>query len=221
MSGLIGRKLGMTSVFDEAGNNIVCTVIEAGPNVVTQVKGADRDGYVAVQLGFADKKEKRTTSALRGHFKAAGTAPKRSLAEFRDYGLEVSLGDELGVGDVFVPGEIVDVVGTSKGKGFQGVVKRHGFSGVGMRTHGQHNRERAPGSIGQSSDPSRVFKGMRMGGRQGHSRVKVKNLTVVQVLPDHNLILVEGAVPGPKNGFVQIYKKSNDFPSAAAAEEAE
>ena len=209
----------MTSVFDDAGNNIVCTVIEAGPNVVTQVRESERDGYVAVQLGFAEKKEKRTTSALRGHFKAAGTTPKRRLVEFRNYGLDVSLGDEVSVGDVFVPGELVDVVGTSKGKGFQGVVKRHGFSGVGMRTHGQHNRERAPGSIGQSSDPSRVFKGMRMAGRQGNDRVKVKNLTVVKVLPDHNLLLVEGAVPGPKTGFVQIYKKSNVYPAADAAGE--
>ena len=221
MSGLIGRKLGMTSVFDDAGNNIVCTVIEAGPNVVTQVRAADRDGYSAVQLGFGERKEKRTSSALRGHFKAAGTAPKRRLVEFRNFGLEVDLGDEVGVGDLFVPGEEVDVVGTSKGKGFQGVVKRHGFSGVGMRTHGQHNRERAPGSIGQSSDPSRVFKGMRMAGRQGNQQVKVKNLRVVRVLADHNLLLVEGAVPGPKNGFLQIYKKSNVYPVASNEAEGE
>ena len=219
MSGLIGRKLGMTSVFDDAGNNIVCTVIEAGPNVVTQVKDAASDGYEAVQLGFAEKKEKRTTSALRGHFKAAGTSPKRRLAEFRDYGLEVSLGDEVAVDEVFSAGELVDVVGVSKGKGFQGVVRRHGFGGVGMRTHGQHNRERAPGSIGQSSDPSRVFKGMRMAGRMGNRKVKVKNLRVVRVLPDHHLLLVEGAVPGPKNGFVQIYKKSNVYPAAPGATE--
>ncbi len=205
----------MTSVFDDAGNNIVCTVIEAGPNLVTQIKDVDRDGYEAVQLGFGEKKEKRTTSALRGHFKAAGTDPRRKLVEFRNYGLEVSLGEEIGPGDVFVAGEDVDVVGYSKGKGYQGVVKRHGFGGVGMRTHGQHNRERAPGSIGASSDPSRVFKGMRMAGRQGNSRVKVKNLRVVRVLADHNLILVEGAVPGPRNGFVQIYKKSNVYPAAA------
>lgn len=216
MSGLIGRKLGMTSVFDDGGNNIVCTVIEAGPNVVTQVKRYEKDGYDAVQLGFGDKKEKRTTSALRGHFKAAGTAPKRTVGEFRDYGIELALGDEVGVADVFEADEIVDVVGTSKGKGFQGVVRRHGFRGVGMRTHGQHNRERAPGSIGQSSDPSRVFKGMRMAGRHGGKRVKVKNLRVVRVLSDHNLLLVEGAVPGPKNGFVQILKKSNVFPAAEA-----
>ena len=219
MSGLIGRKLGMTSVFDDAGNNLICTVIEAGPNVVTQVKDTSSDGYTAVQLGFGDKKEKRTSSALRGHFKAAGTDPRRRLVEFRNYGLELALGDEIGVGDVFSAGELVDVVGNSKGKGHQGVVKRHGFSGVGMRTHGQHNRGRAPGSIGQSSDPSRVFKGMRMGGRMGNERVKVKNLRVVRVLPEHNLLLVRGAVPGPKNGFVQIYKKSNNYPAPANAAE--
>jgi large subunit ribosomal protein L3 len=185
---------------------------------VTQVKDADRDGYVSVQLGFGDRKEKRTSSALRGHFKAAGTGPRRAVVEFRDYGLEVSLGDELRVGDVFAAGEIVDVVGNSKGKGFQGVVKRHGFGGVGMRTHGQHNRGRAPGSIGASSDPSRVFKGMRMAGRKGNERVKVKNLLVVRVLPEHNLLLVQGAVPGPKNGFVQIYKKSDVYPAGAEAQ---
>lgn len=211
----------MTSVFDDAGNNVICTVIQAGPNVVTQIKSVEADGYAAVQLGFSDKKEKNTTSALKGHFEAAGTAPKRKVAEFRNYGLELGLGQEIGVADVFDAGEIVDVVGTSKGKGFQGVVKRHGFAGVGMRTHGQHNRGRAPGSIGQSSDPSRVFKGMRMAGRMGNAQVKVKNLRVVRVLPDHNLILVKGAVPGPKNGFVQIYKKSNVFPAAESPADGE
>lgn len=206
MSGIIGRKVGMTSVFDAAGDSVVCTVIEAGPNVVTQVKDEASDGYAAVQLAFGEKKEKRTSSALQGHFDKAGTTPKRKLVEFR--GIEAELGDEVRVEDLFTEGEIIDVVGVSKGKGFQGVVKRHGFRGVGMRTHGQHNRERAPGSIGQSSDPSRVFKGMRMAGRMGGERVKVQNLRVVQILPEHNLILIEGAVPGPKSGFVELYKKT-------------
>ncbi len=209
MSGIIGRKIGMTSVFDEKGDNIPCTVIEAGPNVVTQVKRADgKDAYDAVQLGFGEKKEKRTTKALRGHFEAAGVTPKRLLKEFRWAGEEVDLGDDNLVDDVFEVGEIIDVAGTTKGKGFQGVVRRHGFHGVGDRTHGQHNRERAPGSIGASSDPSRVFKGMRMGGQMGHERSKVKNLEVVRIFPEHNLILVCGAVPGPINGFVELYKKT-------------
>ena len=209
MSGIIGRKIGMTSVFDEKGDNIPCTVIEAGPNVVTQVKRADgKDAYDAVQLGFGEKKEKHTTKALRGHFEAAGVTPKRMLKEFRWAVAEVDLGDEILVDDVFEVGEIIDVAGTTKGKGFQGVVRRHGFHGVGDRTHGQHNRERAPGSIGASSDPSRVFKGMRMGGQMGNERSKVKNLKVVRIFPEHNLILVCGAVPGPINGFVELYKKT-------------
>jgi large subunit ribosomal protein L3 len=209
MGGMIGKKLGMTSVFDAVGNNVICTVIEAGPNVVTQVKTEDgKDGYAAVQLGFGEKKAKRTTKALQGHFEVAGTTPKKKVVEFTPYDEEVALGDELHVADVFVEGELVDVVGTSKGKGFQGVVKRHGFGGVGMQTHGQHNRQRAPGSIGASSDPSRVFKGMRMAGRMGNARVKVKNLRVVRILPEHNLLLVKGAIPGPKNGYVEIYKKA-------------
>ena len=209
MSGIIGRKIGMTSVFDEKGDNIPCTVIEAGPNVVTQVKRADgKDAYDAVQLGFGKKKEKRTTKALQGHFEAAGVTPKRMLKEFRWAGDEVDLGDEILVDDVFEVGEIIDVAGTTKGKGFQGVVRRHGFHGVGDQTHGQHNRERAPGSIGASSDPSRVFKGMRMGGQMGNERSKVKNLEVVRIFPEHNLILVCGAVPGPINGFVELYKKT-------------
>ena len=209
MSGIIGRKLGMTSVFDEAGNSVVCTVIEAGPNLVTQVKTEDgRDGYNAVQFGFGEKKAKRTSKALQGHFEAAGTGPKRKVTEFRNFAGDVALGDEVRAEDLFQEGEKIDVVGTSKGKGFQGVVKRHGFGGVGMQTHGQHNRQRAPGSIGQSSDPSRVFKGMRMAGRMGGNRVKVKNLRVVRILPDHDLILVSGAVPGPKNSFVELHKKA-------------
>ena len=209
MSGMIGRKLGMTSVFDAAGNNVVCTVVEVEPNLVTQVKTADgRDGYDAVQLGFGDKKAKRTSKALQGHFEAAGSGPKRKVTEFRNFSSEVDLGDEVLAGDVFAEGEMIDVVGISKGKGFQGVVKRHGFGGVGMKTHGQHNRQRAPGSIGQSSDPSRVFKGMRMAGRMGGDRIKVKNLRVVRILPDHNLILVLGALPGAKNSFVELHKKA-------------
>lgn len=207
MSGLIGRKLGMTSIYDQAGNQIVCTVIEAGQNVVTQIRTEEVDGYSAVQVGYGEKKEKRTTKALKGHFAKAGTTPKRKLVEFRDYDLEVSLGQEISVSDLFEQGERIDVVGVSKGKGFQGVVKRHGFGGVGMQTHGQHNRVRAPGSIGQSSFPSRVFKGTRMHGRKGNDRVKVKNLQIVQILPEHNLILVKGAVPGPKGAFLELHKK--------------
>jgi large subunit ribosomal protein L3 len=210
MSGIVGKKVGMTSIFDAAGNNVPCTVILAGPNVVTQVKEADGpDGYAAVQLAFDEKKEKRTTSALKGHFGKAGTTPKRKLVEMRNFTVDVGLGDEVTVDQVFAEGEIVDVVGTSKGKGFQGVVRRHGFGGVGGRTHGQHNRERAPGSIGAGSDPSRVFKGMRMGGRMGNDRVKVKNLQVVRVLPDQNVILIKGAVPGARNSYVVIHKKQS------------
>ncbi|GIV57413.1 MAG: 50S ribosomal protein L3 [Rhodothermaceae bacterium] len=204
---MIGKKLGMTSVFDAAGNQLACTVIEVAPNVVTQVKTRETDGYDAVQLGYGEKKAKRTTKAMLGHFEAAGTTPKRVLKEFRDFALDVSLGDEVRVADLFAEGERVDVAGVSKGKGFQGVVKRHGFGGVGMQTHGQHNRQRAPGSIGASSFPSRVWKGMRMAGRMGNARVKTKNLRVVRVLPEQNLILVQGAVPGPRGGFVEIYKK--------------
>lgn len=208
MSGILGRKIGMTSVFDDNGNNVVCTVIETGPCVVTQIKTEETDGYRAVQLAFGDKKEKNTTKALQGHFEAAGTSPKRRLTEFRDYsGLDdLSLGDEIAVGDVFAEGDRVHVIGTSKGKGFQGVVKRHNFGGVNDATHGQHNRQRAPGSIGQASDPSRVFKGTKMAGRTGNDRVTVKNLRVVRVFPEKNLLLVNGAIPGAKQGFVEIRK---------------
>lgn len=210
MSGIIGKKLGMTSIFDEAGRNIVCTVIEAGPNVVTQVKEADGpDGYDAVQLGFGEKRVKSTTKALQGHFTKASTTPKTKLVEFRDFALDVALGEEIRVDRVFTVGEQVDVVGISKGKGFQGVMRRHGFGGVGGATHGQHNRLRAPGSVGASSDPSRVFKGMRMAGRTGNDRVKVKNLRVVRILPDHNVILIKGAIPGPKGSFVELHKKAS------------
>ncbi|WP_022836577.1 50S ribosomal protein L3 [Salisaeta longa] len=207
-SGLIGKKVGMTSVFEDDGRNIACTVIEAGPNIVTQVKHADgADGYDAVQLAFDDKKEKRTTSALKGHFDKAGAAPKKQVVEFRSFEGDVDLGDVLNVDDVFTEGETIDVVGVSKGKGFQGVVKRHGFGGVGMATHGQSDQQRHSGSIGASADPSRVFKGTRMAGRTGGDRTKVKNLRVVRVLPDHNAILVKGSVPGAKNSYVELHKK--------------
>ncbi len=211
-SGLIGKKVGMTSIFDEAGNNVPVTLIEVQPNVVTQVKREDeQDGYNAVQLACGDRKEKNVSSAMMGHFDAAGIGPKRYVKEFRGFNRDMeekaALGEEIRVGDLFVEGEQVDVVGVTKGKGFQGVVRRHGFSGVGGQTHGQHNRERAPGSIGASSDPSRVFPGMRMAGRMGGERRKVRNLRVVRILPDSNTLLVKGGVPGAKNGFVEIYKK--------------
>ncbi|MDX1439957.1 MAG: 50S ribosomal protein L3 [Rubricoccaceae bacterium] len=208
MSGLLGRKVGMTTVFDESGQQTVCTVIEAGPCPITQIKTEETDGYNAVQLGFGQKKERRTTKALRGHFEKVGTSPKRRLVEFRNFSFdgELAEGQELSVADLFVENEFVNVVGTSKGKGFQGVVKRHGFAGVNDQTHGQHNRQRAPGSIGQASSPSRVFKGTKMAGRTGGARVTVRNLRVVRLLPDQNLILVKGAVPGPKNGILEIRK---------------
>lgn len=206
VSGLIGKKIGMTSIFTEAGRNIPCTVIEAKPNVVVQVKSEDSDGYTAVQLGFGDKKVKNTTKALQGHFDKAGTSPKRHLREFRDYALEKSVGELVKIDEVIAEGDFINIAGTSKGKGFQGVVKRHGFHGVGDRTHGQHNRERAPGSIGAASYPARVFKGMRMAGRTGGDRVTVKNLEVVKIIADKNLILVKGAVPGHKGGIVYIEK---------------
>jgi len=207
-SGLIGKKVGMTSVFDDEGNNVACTVIEAGPNVVTQVKTEEGpDGYDAVQLAFDDKKQKNTTKAMLGHFDEADASPKHMVKEFRGFDEDVEQGDEVRVDDLFEAGELIDVVGVSKGKGFQGVVKRHGFSGVGMTTHGQSDRQRHPGSIGASADPSRVFKGMRMAGRTGGERTKIQNLTVVKVLPDHDAILVKGSVPGPKSGYVELHKK--------------
>lgn len=204
MSGLIGKKVGMTSIFTEEGKNVPVTVIEAGPCVVTQVRTEEVDGYKAVQLGFDDKKEKNTTQPLQGHFKKAGTTPKHKLAEFA-FENEVNLGDTLDV-TLFEEGEFVDVAGTSKGKGFQGVVKRHGFGGVGQRTHGQHNRERAPGSIGAASYPARVFKGMRMAGQTGNERVKVQNLQVMKVMADKNLLVVKGSVPGANGSYVIIEK---------------
>ncbi|MDX1363779.1 50S ribosomal protein L3 [Arenibacter latericius] len=205
MSGLIGRKIGMTSIFDENGKNIPCTVIEAGPCVVTQVRTEEVDGYSALQLGFDDKAEKRANKAATGHFKKAGVSPKKKVMEFQDWEGEFKLGDTLGV-DLFEEGEFVDVVGTSKGKGFQGVVKRHGFGGVGQQTHGQHNRLRAPGSIGAASDPSRVFKGLKMAGRMGNDRVTVQNLRVLKIVPEKNLLVVKGCVPGHKNAYVTIQK---------------
>ncbi len=205
MSGLIGKKVGMTSIFDENGKNIPCTVIEAGPCVVTQVRTEEVDGYNALQLGFDDKAEKRANKAEMGHFKKAGSSPKKKVVEFQGFEGEYKLGDTLSV-DIFVEGEFVDVVGTSKGKGFQGVVKRHGFGGVGQATHGQHNRLRAPGSIGAASTPSRVMKGMRMAGRMGGGRVTVQNLRVLKVVPEKNILVVKGAVPGHKNGYVTIQR---------------
>ena len=205
MSGLIGRKIGMTSIFDENGKNIPCTVIEAGPCVVTQVRTIEVDGYEALQLGFDDKTEKHATKAAMGHFKKAGTSAKKKVVEFQDFEGEFKLGDNVTVG-VFSEGEFVDVQGVSKGKGFQGVVKRHGFGGVGQATHGQHNRLRAPGSVGASSYPSRVFKGMRMAGRMGGDNVKVQNLRVLKVVAEKNLLVVKGAIPGCKNSYVIIQK---------------
>lgn len=204
MPGLIGKKLGMTSVFSAEGKNIPCTVIEAGPCVVTQVKKVDTDGYEAVQLGYGEKGDKNTPKPLQGHFKKAGVTPQRKLVEFQGFE-DKNLGDVVGV-DIFEEGEWVDVVGSSKGKGFQGVVKRHGFGGVGDATHGQHNRLRAPGSIGACSTPSRVFKGTKMAGRMGGERVKIENLEVLKVYSDKNLIVVRGSVPGAKGSFVVIEK---------------
>jgi large subunit ribosomal protein L3 len=226
MPGLIGRKIGMTSVYDKDRKAIPCTVVEAGPCVVTQLKTASTDGYTAVQLGFGEKKEKNTPNPEMGHFKKAGTTPKRVLWETEYFvpttfnkvegeggeanyqavaGSELKLGDALDV-SLFVPGDFVDVIGTSKGKGFQGVVKRHGFGGVGGQTHGQHNRGRAPGSIGACSTPSRVFKGMRMGGQTGNKRVKVQNLRILKVIPEKNLIVISGAIPGHNGGYIFIEK---------------
>ncbi|WP_010527048.1 50S ribosomal protein L3 [Thermophagus xiamenensis] len=205
MPGLIGKKIGMTSVFSADGKNIPCTVIEAGPCVVTQIKTKEVDGYEAVQLAFDDKKEKNTTKPMLGHFKKAGVSPKAKLVELRDFEQDLKLGDVLTV-DLFEENIFVDVTGISKGKGFQGVVKRHGFGGVGDQTHGQHNRLRAPGSLGGSSFPSRVFKGMRMAGRTGGKRVKIENLRVVKVIPENNLLMVKGSVPGPKGSYLIIEK---------------
>ncbi len=195
----------MTSIYDEAGKIIPVTIVEAGPCVVTQVKTVEKDGYEALQIAFGEKKEKHTTKPEMGHFKKANTTPKRKVVEFKEFEGDYKLGDAITV-ELFQEGEFVDVVGTSKGKGFQGVVKRHGFSGVGGRTHGQHNRQRHPGSLGASSWPSRVFKGMRMAGRTGGARVKAINLRVVKIVPEKNVLLISGNVPGHKGAFVLIEK---------------
>lgn len=204
MPGIIGKKIGMTSIYSAEGKATPCTLIEAGPCVVTQVKTVEKDGYSAVQLGFGEKRDKSTPKALKGHFEKAKTTPKQKLAEFKEFE-NLNLGDVVNA-SLFVEGDYVDIVGTSKGKGFQGVVKRHGFSGVGEATHGQHNRLRAPGSIGACSFPSRVFPGMRMAGQTGNGRVKTANLQVVKVLTDKNIILIKGSVPGHNGSFVIIEK---------------
>ena len=205
MPGLIGKKIGMTSVFSVEGKNIPCTVIEAGPCTVTQIRTLQTDGYEAVQLGFVEKKEKHATKAEIGHYKKAGTTPKRKVVEFDGFGSDVKLGDVITV-DILEADSFIDVTGVSKGRGFQGVVKRHGFAGVGQSTHGQHNRLRAPGSIGASSYPSRVFKGMRMAGRDGGKTITVQNLQVLKVIPENNLLIVKGSVPGAKDSYLIILK---------------
>jgi len=210
MSGIIGKKIGMTSLFGADGRNVACTVVEAGPCVITQVKNEDVDGYTAVQLAYGERKEKNTPKALKGHFDKAKTTPKSEVVEFRNFRMEfeggVQLGQEIKVDEVFAEGDFLDAIGKSKGKGFQGVVKRHNFAGVGQATHGQHNRLRAPGSIGGASYPARVFKGMRMAGRTGGDRVKVVNLKVMKIVPEKNLIVLSGSIPGPKNSTVILEK---------------
>ena len=210
MPGLIGKKIGMTSIYNEEGKSIACTLVEAGPCVVTQVKNKDTDGYKAVQLAYGERKEKNTPKALKGHFAKAKTTPKKKVVEFRDFRDEfedkVSLGKEISIQDVFQENDFLDAIGTAKGKGFQGVVKRHGFGGVGQATHGQHNRLRAPGSIGACSFPSRVFKGLKMAGRTGGNRVKVLNLKVLKIYSEKNLLVVSGSIPGAKNSYVILEK---------------
>jgi large subunit ribosomal protein L3 len=206
VNGIIGKKIGMTSVFDEDGRNIPCTIVEAGPCVVTQKKTEETDGYEALQLGYGDKKAKNTSKALLGHFEKAQTAPKRKVVEFRDFEIDKKAGDLITAEEVFEEGDYVNAIGTSKGKGFQGVVKRYNFKGVNDATHGQHNRQRAPGSIGAASYPAKVFKGMRMAGRTGGKRVKMENLEIVKIFPEQNLILVKGAIPGHKGSFVILEK---------------
>jgi large subunit ribosomal protein L3 len=205
MPGLIGKKIGMTSVFSVEGKNIPCTVIEAGPCTVTQIRTLATDGYEAVQLGFVEKKEKHATKAEIGHYKKAGTTPKRKVVEFDGFGSDVKLGDVITV-DILEADAFIDITGVSKGRGFQGVVRRHGFGGVGQSTHGQHNRLRAPGSVGASSYPSRVFKGMRMAGRDGGKTITVQNLQVLKVIPENNLLIVKGSVPGAKDSYLIILK---------------
>ena len=204
MSGLIGKKIGMTSIYDNSGKNIPCTILQVGPCIITQIKTEEKDGYSSFQLGFDDK-TKESNKAAQGHFKKSKSSPKRKLVEFKGYEGEFKVGDKINV-DHFFEGEYVDVTGISKGKGFQGVVKRHGFSGVGDSTHGQHNRNRAPGSIGAGSDPSRVFKGMRMAGQTGSAKVKALNLKVIKVMTEDNLLLVKGSVPGHNNSYIIVQK---------------
>jgi len=204
VKGIIGKKIGMTSYFDEAGRSIACTIVEAGPCVITQVKSTAKEGYNATQVAFDNKKEKNTANGMKGHFKKAGTTPMKKLVEFRDAEIG-NIGATIDV-TIFTEGEKVTVVGTSKGKGFQGVVKRHNFSGVGMGSHGQHDRQRAPGSIGASSYPSRVFKGMRMGGRMGNDRVTVKEVAIMKIFPEKNILLVKGSIPGANNSYVTLEK---------------
>ena len=205
MKGIIGKKIGMTSLFDPNGRQVACTIVEAGPCVVSQVKTKETDGYNALQLAYGEKKEKNATSAEINHFAKANTSPKRFVKEFRNFSIEKALGEEITL-DIFSEGDTVQVVGTSKGKGFQGVVKRHGFSGVGEQSHGQHDRQRAPGSIGNSSDASRVFKGLRMAGRMGGERVKMKGLKIVKIFPEKNYLLISGSVPGHNGSIVLIQK---------------
>jgi large subunit ribosomal protein L3 len=206
MKGIIGKKVGMTSIFDPSGKQTACTIIEAGPCVVTQVRTKETDGYEALQLSFGDKNEKHSIKAETNHFAKASTSPKKFSKEFRNFSLQKNIGETITIVDLFAEGEQVEVVGTSKGKGFQGVVKRHGFTGVGSATHGQHDRQRAPGSLGNSSDASRVMKGMRMAGRMGNDRVKMKGLKVVKIFPDKNYILISGSVPGHNGSIVLIQK---------------
>jgi large subunit ribosomal protein L3 len=209
MSGIIGKKIGMTGIFDANGKNVPCTIVEAGPCFVTQVKTKAIDGYDAIQLAYEDKREKKTTKPVAGHFKKAGITPKKIVREFTRFepGHQKQFGEEVSV-DIFVEGEFIDVVGISKGKGFQGVVKRHGFKGVGDATHGQHNRLRAPGSVGASSWPSRVFKGIRMAGHMGNSRVKMINLKILKIIPEKNLLLIKGSVPGPNGSYLIVERWS-------------
>ena len=205
MSGLIGKKIGMTSLYDSAGKNVACTVLQAGPCFVSQIKTNERDGYQAIQLAYDDKNEKKVTSSELGHFRKANLNTKKKLVEFKNFEREINLGDKISV-ENFAEGEFVDVSALSKGKGFQGVVKRHGFGGVGQATHGQHNRLRAPGSIGAASYPARVFKGMRMAGQMGNQKVKILNLRVIKIVPEKNLLILKGSIPGPKNAYVTIHK---------------
>lgn len=203
MTGILGKKLGMTGIFDEQGRHIPCTVVEAGPCYVTQVKSEERDGYEAIQLGFEDKKDKKTTKPLKGHFQKANVTPKRNVAEFKNFEQDFNLGDEVKC-DIFEEGQLVDVAGYTKGKGYQGVVKRYGFGGVGDDSHGQHGTQRMPGSVGGASDPSRVFKGKKMGGRTGNRKTKTFDLQIVKVMPEKNTLLIKGSVPGGKGSYITI-----------------